>query len=316
MISHWNSLSDREKSERNEKNSTAQKERWSNLSEEDKLKRVTLLNEGFRRYWDSLSPGEIEDYRIRCRSRFQNMTPDEMKKLSSVHRQWWEAMDEESQRAFSESRKKYYMDLSDEEKLQWKMRAKDSWDNLHETEKIRINKARALGVQSFWKNITPEQWESWLLAHSGCNRYGPKDTEIEFESKLRCMNKSYEYQYMSQIRHPNFDKCFPSNPYNHDNKSSPYHRWDFIIHSTDKSIVIDIDGSIHRCPVGKWVVDGFDVGGYIQFKDSQRPYQTDGLDAYVILSYNDKLEKSTPVLSINSEQVMIYAQLLSIIERM
>ena len=80
---------------------------------------------------------------------------------------------------------------------------------------------------------------------------------------------------------------------------------------SDKYILIDIDGSIHKLEQSKWIVDGFDVGGYIQFNDSQRPYQTDGLDAYIIQCYDDKLTNDTKVLHLQTNKEMSYKDFIN-----
>ena len=51
----------------------------------------------------------------------------------------------------------------------------------------------------------------------------------------------------------------------------------------------------------------------IAFNESQRPYQTDGLDAYVVKAYNDKLSGDTEVDILHTNGVMTYMDLIDII---
>lgn len=58
-------------------------------------------------------------------------------------------------------------------------------------------------------------------------------------------------------------------------------------------------------PIGKsFTKDGIDIGLTVFENDSKRPYQTDGLDAYVVQCYDDKLTNDTPVVNIKTNEKM------------
>ena len=52
---------------------------------------------------------------------------------------------------------------------------------------------------------------------------------------------------------------------------------------------------------------------YYKFRDSQRPYQTDGLDAYIIKCYDDNLTDNTPVINIETKESMTFQTFIYII---
>ena len=317
LILYWNNLSDEEKGILSIKNSEGQKRKWYKLSDEEKRKKVSQLNHGFVLWWNSISNEDKEIRKQKISDSWNLLSDEDKKHRSEKHRQWWGELDEKGKEAFRISRKEYYNNLSDEEKELWRKRSIDSWKKLPQEEKDRIISARADGVRRFWKNITPEEFNIWIQSHSISNKTNPKDTELFFINELERLKflniiEDFHYQYTNQIKYENFNELFPTNPYSK-GKCSPYHKWDFKIDLSDKYILIDIDGSIHKLEQSKWIVDGFDVGGYIQFNDSQRPYQTDGLDAYIILAYNDMIEDTTPVLSFQTGEIITYKQLIDLI---
>lgn len=142
-----------------------------------------------------------------------------------------------------------------------------------------------------------------------------KDSSYLTSSELKLIDSlnSYHIQYESQYVNQSIDEKFFDNS-KHDKRT--YHIWDFIIYTKERNILIDIDGSIHKLEYGKRVVADIDVAEYINFNDSKRIYQTDGLDAYIILVYDDEINRNTPVLKLKTGETIEYHQFLNIIQIM
>lgn len=146
-------------------------------------------------------------------------------------------------------------------------------------------------------------------------------TEVMFSEdtqKLPSIDRiEYTQQYRNQIKHPDFNTIFPVNPITN-GSVNPYHIWDFIIYGKYKNILIDIDGSIHYKKKNNYYFknskgDKINLSELMTFNESQRYYQTDGLDAYVIQCYDDKLSDDTSVLDLKSGKKIKYKDLLNII---
>ena len=88
----------------------------------------------------------------------------------------------------------------------------------------------------------------------------------------------------------------------------PTHFWDFMISTREGRVLVDVDGSVHdpRHTANK----------ITHFNDSKRPYQTDGLPAYIVQCYDDKLTDNTPVLNLKTGDVVTLRQWISIISWM
>ena len=278
------------------------------MTESSKIIRSRKLSISHKKYWNNITE---EEYLKRCEQMkygWQNMDINKREELLNNMRE--RSTNEEYRKNMSIIKKKYFADNPNAVKklseyaLEW-------WKTESEMKKARQSNT----MKSWWNSLTPNEKSEWNLKRStnqGAANNGPKSTELEFINRLNLLSISYEYQYSNKIIHPEFNEIFKQNPIT-GGKIHPYHKWDFIIHTRMRNIFIDIDGSMHTIQTGDFIADGIDIGAYIQFNDAQRPYQTDGLDAYVILSYNDKLEDETSVLSINTGKMINLSSLLSII---
>jgi len=183
---------------------------------------------------------------------------------------------------------------------------------------------KMLHLVEYWDNISDENLDNSYknrldsIIESDKIIKGP--TEIIFcedLDKIPLLTKkvNYKWQYRNQIKHPDFNKMFPINPVTNSKRISPYHIWDFIIYSEDGNILVDIDGKIHNIEHGKvnYCGKNIDLLDLIKFNDSQRPYQTDDFDAYIVKAYNNKLEDNTEVLVLKDNSIITYKKLLSII---
>lgn len=279
----------------------------NSLSNEQRLVVSKKQSNGNKLYWKSLPKNIRKDRIIKCIKNVtdyrNNLTEEEKINLSKRTAKW---------------SKEYWDNLTEEERyIQSKIRS----DNFNKNRENITNMARKRS-NDYWNNMTTEEFNEWNLKRSvglASSMLKPKATEIEFMNMVMISNVEYQYRYYNKIKHQDFDKLFPINPITN-SRTNPYHQWDFIIHTKNKSILVDIDGSIHDITKTNksFVTDrnkrSLKLSDIIQFNDSKRPYQTDGLDAYAIMAYNDKINKDSPVLCIKTGEIINYTQLIAIID--
>ena len=123
-------------------------------------------------------------------------------------------------------------------------------------------------------------------------------SELEFLNILSEHNISYILHYYNLKEYPNFRNIFPWHPNVKTEFISPYHEWDFLVKTKLHDILVDVDGSMHN---PKRYHNKYINSFYKIFDDSQRPYMTDGLMAFIILAYNDKIDDKTKVLQIGKQ---------------
>jgi hypothetical protein len=349
ILEYWNKLSEEEKMNRLYSLTEGNKQWWDSLTEEERKLKVDNLQEKCKQYWDSLSDEErklhsdkileywnklSEEEMVRKlqplidgKTQYWNSLTDEEKKLhSDKSKQWWGLLSDEEKITYSEKHKQYWNSLTDEEKKLHSDKSKQWWGLLSDEEKkLIINK-----IRSWWNSLTNNEYNDWdRKRHEGYNNYFTNldsyitKTEIQFKQQLDLLKFSnqiqdYEFQYVSQIIHDNFNELFPINPVTSSNVS-PYHKWDFIIIRNDGSkVLVDIDGSIHDPNKADYEVtsyDGFKINiiDIIKFNDSKRPYQTDGYESYIILAYDDNVSDDTKVLSLQTNDIITVKDLLVLI---
>ena len=262
--------------------------RWKNANAEDKLKQMELLRDGFLKWYHSLSEEDRESH----------------------HRE------------IGKHIKILWDNASEEWKENHKKKSIAYWENLSDTEKEKYRQSKV----KEWYSRTPEEYQKWNTSRSTkLKEYKrnlhirPNKTEKIFVEKLRSLGIPYEFHYRNQHKHSEFNNIFPLNPVT----GSPYvnciHEWDFLVHLPNKKyILIDIDGSIHKNKsfdiISNFSGKSYNMLDYIHFNDSKREYQTDGLDAYIIKCYTDKLEDMTLVENIKTKESIPFVCFLNIIQ--
>lgn len=144
-------------------------------------------------------------------------------------------------------------------------------------------------------------------------------TERIFMDDMQYHLIPYQYEFYNLTIHPDFFTLFPNNPVTGARYTNPYHRWDFKLEIPGHPIFVDIDGSIHspnNASTGVYKPTGLRYKRIddIQFNESKRPYQRDGLDAYVIEAYDDILGPTNLVTNIVTGETMSYKVFLSLLD--
>lgn len=251
--------------------------RWSDASDVERLQQGALMRKGRDKYWSD--PLNRKYHSERARKKWYEQTPEEQKRIIS---------------AANKGSKDYLMNETPEQRMN------------------RLNKM-SVAMKNWWNSLSKEEFDAHMKKYQMGMR-GYFDTlgnheanknELSFIELLKNHWIDFDYIYYSKIKHPDFDTLFPCNHIRPNVRVVAYHAWDFIIHCFDKDILVDVDGSIHdKDSASNEVHDRygnkFVLYEYIQFKDSQRPYQTDGLDAYVIECYDDKMADHTMVRNVYS----------------
>jgi len=288
------------------------KQYWANLNDEDKK----ADSDRRKSVWDKrLKEG---DYRI-------------IEAMVDGRAKWYDNLTNEQKEYYYQlrniGRDKWWNTLSEEEKLTHMQHPHEGfkvwYSNLSGEEQLEFMKPVCEGCQKFWNSLTPEGYQEWCVKHSiGYNKYlhqpktYPNKNELQLTNMLDLNGIAFELQYHSVVKHPDFDSLFPLNIVTGSKLVDPTHSWDLKINLHDKNILIDVDGSIHTIPPNKFITDGIDVGAYVKFNDSKRPYQTDGYDAYIVLCYDDNLTGDTPVISFQTWEIMTVKQLIELLNFM
>lgn len=236
--------------------------------------------------WDELSESDRQN---------------KINKLNIGNKKYWEAITEEDLDILKKQRSKT---------------SKQRIQNMSTKEYFKMLQCLFDGHKKWRDNMSPEEFREWnnrRIETFEKHKYSLNKLEKEFFNTLTnigCSNITT--RWYNKIKHKDFDKLFPYNPYLQTKNIIPFHEWDFKVLVGSKEILIDVDGSIHKS-TNKISIQGIDVASYIQFNDSQRPYQTDGLDAYIIMAYDNKLYDDTAVYSINNNCNINLKSLLNIL---
>lgn len=285
-------------------------EKARNISEEDKIKYREKLSEAQKKRWSKTSDEERKRITApmlaKTHENYNNLSAEEKKarhdRLQAGNSKWWNSLSPEEKAKYGKIRSKA---------------SRDFWDSVTPEMMVEIGKRQSKGIKKFWDDMTDEEFKVWLEKHKeGLSKYftersengGLTNNEITMEDILKTNNLKYSTHSYSKLVHPDFDTLFPVNTATGSTNISPYHEWDFRVHTLDGDVLVDIDGSVHD-PKNK-------TTGVTEFNDSKRPYQTDNLPAYAVLCYDDNITKDTPVLNIVSGEKIALSNLMSILSWM
>ena len=314
--SFWDNLTPQEYEDLRQKMSDGQQNMINSMTPEEREARAARLRTASHNYWAEMS---LEEYIKRCQE------------MSDKRREDWERATSAqlSQRvnAISTGRRRYWDTVSPEERRIIGKQHHEWWDTLNEEDRKNILDPLHDGFSEWWNGLSTEGKNFEMKRRAeGYNEYlrrlgmNPNRNETDLINELRKHKIPFEYIHYNTSEHPDFHKLFPNNPVNKSDYVSPFHPWDFILHTLDGDVLVDIDGSIHdktQCSITSDGKNGqYELYDYIAFKESQRPYQTDGLPAYAVLCYDDNLTENTPVINVTTNEKMSFKQFMATIEFM
>lgn len=306
-----------------EKLAQISKERWENLPEEDKIKHGKISSKNMKEYWNNLSEEEKErrkkeSSKILKKWR-ENITPEEKERISLL---------------ISKSTKNYWANISDDKLEEIRKRTSEKtkkwWKNLSPDERSSFINNASKKSKKWWENITPEQYEYWdKRRKEGVEKYIENLPNFHSKNENDVMdiftsnNILFEDHWYNQTENPEMKVECPINPLTGYDFVSPYHQWDFKINFKNKnfkSILVDVDGSIHdKSKIknakitwynGKKIV----LSDLIAFYDKKRLYATDNLEAFAILVYDDNISGKTKVINLKTNYIMHFDQFLDLIK--
>ena len=338
MANYQDNWSDEKRASVRAKQSAAQYNRWANTSEEDKQKHMELLRASSKEYYDSLTPEEWEQRNERVRQALANMTPEQKQqhsercsaatsnyyaniseeekaaryeKAAISHQAYWDNLSEEERAIRGQQVSQGIANMTDEEKarrsLNSSIATKEYMASLTEEEKAeRAAKISEANVKRF-ENMSDEECRALRINQTAGRRRVLSKSEVDFINELHKSNIKFEVHYYSTKVHPDFNTLFPKNPITGGTVFSTK-EWDFIIRTMKGDVLVDVDGSIHSeknthtCTRNGVTYKLLDE---VKFQESQRPYQTDGLNAYSIRCYDDKLSDDTQVVDVKDMSKMM-----------
>ena len=298
----WKNLTDEDRRNISNKQSQTQSAYWQRTSKEDRIVRLNSFINAGKNYWDNISEDEKNEVRKRCKQYYDNLTDDEKLLHAKKSMEWYNNLSDKEKCERNKHRSEKWHGLNNDEKkrrVDLLIQNNKKWlDSLSKEEKDAHYQNNATFLRNFWKDISENQKLSWFYLtnkaqiNSDILQEKKSPSEIDFINYLNIYKLPYEYQYMNETYPEYFYEIFDKN-------KSPYHKWDFIIHTKLSDILVDIDGSEHSIPEGQCITkDGIDIGKSIQENDAKRPFQTDGLEAFIVLAYDDNTKDDTLVYNI------------------
>ena len=265
----------------------AQYKRWENASDEERHRVTANMIAASKRWRNSLSPEE---------RKFRHDI------LQAGNVRWWQNAPEEEKNRIRKIRS---------------LASKAFWDSLSDEDRKAEGDKRRVGIQAFWDNMSREEYEEWDkkrrdgldAAARTKSENSLTNTEVELLDLLRTNGLNVTIRWYNHEKHPDFDLLFPKNPFTGESRISPYHQWDFRVHTLSKDYLIDIDGSVHDPLLVDDIItlpngSKANLAEVVAYADSKRPYQTDGLPAYIVQCWDDNLTLETPVYSIKGDEFL------------
>lgn len=257
----------------------------------------------------------------------RNWYNERNKKIS----QGWNNRSEEEKASTRNKRIEIWANRSDEEREKMSDYLRDRWKNYSDEQRQYVVDAMSKGRDEYHKNQTLQEFEDKFLksamraneARLANNPGGikPNDLEVEFMNLLKARNIKFIFSWFNTTKGEGFDEKFQGKNPTGARYTSPYHAWDFLLEFNDKKILIDLDGSMHGpfaydCSLPVWNGKVVNLGEATEFGEAQRPYQTDGLDAYIIKAYRNALLDDIRVEHIQTKVECTFKQFLTQLEYM
>ena len=322
---------DKSKKERYKKIGKATKEKWANYTIDERISRSQKAKEGIANMPLNAKLKRSQNSSIATKKQSINRSKEDWdiikRKLSNYQKNRYANMNDIERKVIGEKISKGLNNRTEQDKIiSNKKRSetlKATLNGMSEEEKIK----RRQRVQEFWDNMSPEYYQLWKNKQaSQYHKYidnlsiKPNQNELNFINYLKLFNISYKFQSYNIQIHPEFNKLFPFNYITGSKFVNPYHKWDFRLYIDNKEILVDIDGSIHFNKsykvIHQYTKIEYNILDYYKFKDSQRIYQTDGLQAYIISCPDDNLTDESIVYDLITNESMSFKTFLSILNWM
>lgn len=289
---------------------------YNNMSEEEKEEFNKVLQQRSQNFWDGLQGKDREDFsKYRWDLRTDESKEEQIKRFIEAGKRYRESLTEEDIRQQVERMVRGHKEkFENDEEFRNKQIAllrkhcEEYWSSLTPDQLLEINmkKKESFAKMSFEKK--EEMLDKVYLSTKDAIQ--PTGTELEFIKYLNKYNIRYEFQYRNKNIHKDFYKIFSHNIKTGSNFVSGKHTWDFILYLRDREILIDIDGSIHA----NLDTNINEFNNKIEFDDNKRPYQTDGLDAYIVKCHDNKITDDTQVIKLNSKEVYSFKQFIELLD--
>lgn len=281
---------------------------YANMTDEERAKNSQNRKDGWKKRYDS------------------GTAVNSLLAMKNGRKKWWENLSDDDKRKqlkyLHDGRVEWWNNISDEDRAAYLKvigeKSKEFWDSMTpEARELRSAPSRE-AFQSYWENIDSTIFQNMRVESAIKLREFKDDnpdaqpftpltpTEVTFSDMLKVYNLSYIPQYPSIKVHPDFNKIFTANEATGSNLIDPTHLWDFVVRTKSTDVFIDVDGSIHNPsnnPINA-------------FNDKKRPYQTDGLPAYIVNCPDDKLTLESEVINVATGEKSIVSSLLAILREM
>lgn len=298
------------------------KESWFNELPEEKRNRLSgIFSETSKKYFSNADNRIIHSEKVKSslQKRSESEKQIQRKRISECRKKYWASLSREEvldkMSPLFEGSKKFWDSVSEEDKYviyQKLSEIKKKWyHDLTKEELDCIYRKVSIGRKRYWESLSEiERFDYMKKLWSSQVIVGP--TEKIFANILSMNHISFDSDHMNDLIHPEYYKIFGENNKITNSVNCPYHRWDFIVYLKDKFVLIDVDGSVHdkNNMHFKRGNNNYTEREKIDFNDSQRLYQTDGLDAYIIQCYNDKMTDANLVININTNEILTLKMLV------
>ena len=263
--------------------------------------------------------------KINCPECLKQSHINRYKKIGAATKRAWESYTPEEREKRAKSAQEGIHNMSDEKKalrsLHSSIATKKYMDSLPEEEKQRRSEMTSKQMTERNAKMTHEEYVDYATKVRNtmmANRdYSIKMSkpEMAFRDALTDNFIRYEYHSANAEIHPEFFKLFPDNPITGSRFVNPYHFWDFKLFTDAGEIFVDVDGSIHwytkETVVHPQSGKEYKQVDNIQFKETQRKYQCDDLQAFAIKMPDDKLTGDTEVINIRTEEKIKFSEFIN-----
>jgi len=334
-----------EKEARRKQKSNESKEMWDNMTPEKRENHKQKTIEGQQ----NMSKEAVEQWNknksIATTKQWQDMTEDEYKLQCKLISLGIENMSPEIKLIHNEKISDYatkrFSDPNEREKAS--ERSINFWSNKddeyrhHHGELIRlglskmtpeeiklVNQRKSTSMLKYWSNLTYEEFVEWEIKRDAgtinAMLQSTNKNEYNFEMLLIYNAINYDRQQKNEKPLPNFHELIPSNPIANRSFVSPYHRWDFKIYlKNNYNIFVDIDGSVHDPSQNNYFISLSNgtkclLKDLTEFYDSNRIYQTSGLDAFIVKCFDNNINNDCIVIHIQSGKQILLKDFIKLLK--